>query len=341
MIVRPVKTTDLSELMKITQEGAKGMTTLPRDEEQWLRLIDHSKQSFASLPTPEKNASLSFLMVLEEADGQISGTSAIYTPMGYDRPFYNYKITSATNVSPEHDIRVETNLLQLANDYNGAAEVGTLILRTQFRGGGRGRLLALARYMLIGAFMDAFPEQIIAEIRGWRDPVTDSTPFWDAVGKRFFTMPFDDADILSGRDFRFIADLMPRIPIYTALLPDEAQQSIGQPHIDARPAYEMLLKQGFRFNNSVDIFDAGPCLEVYKGDITTVRRTIESTLNKPLVDASEQKPTSIVSNVNADSFTVAYGYDSKQEGVQTDPQFLVHAKVQVGDTVNSSPLGSR
>ena len=54
-------------------------------------------------------------------------------------------------------------------------------------------------------------------------------------------------------------------------LPDEARSVIARPHPDAEPALAMLKAQGFRYNDVVDIFDAGPTVEAFIDHIDTVR----------------------------------------------------------------------
>ena len=55
----------------------------------------------------------------------------------------------------------------------------------------------------------------------------------------------------------FIAELMPKHSIYIHLLPESAQQVIGEVHQNTAPAKRMLENEGFRYENYVDIFDAG------------------------------------------------------------------------------------
>jgi arginine N-succinyltransferase len=113
----------------------------------------------------------------------------------------------------------------------------------------------------------------MAEIRGWPD-TEGRSPFWDAVGSKFFQMDYRIADERSARDHRFIADLMPRYPIYASLLPEEARRVIARPHPDAEPALALLKSQGFHFNNVIDIFDAGPAVEAFTDHIDIVRSAI-------------------------------------------------------------------
>ena len=84
-------------------------------------------------------------------------------------------------------------------------------------------------------------------------------------------MTYAEADRLTlATDKQFIADLMPRNPIYVKLLSSEAQEAIGKPHPSTVPAMNILLKEGFRYNKYIDIFDAGPTLEVPLAKIKTV-----------------------------------------------------------------------
>jgi len=70
---------------------------------------------------------------------------------------------------------------------------------------------------------------------------------------------------------QFIADLMPKYPLYVPLLPPEAQAVIGKVHEATAPAQRLLEREGFRYEGYVDIFDAGPTLQVPLSDIRTVR----------------------------------------------------------------------
>ena len=268
MFVRPVKESDINDLMRLSQIGVKGMTTLPKSLDDWEQRIQKSIQTFAQLPNPVEDDGC-YLMVLEK-DGSVIGTTAIYTPIGITRPFYNYRVSNYTHISPELNIRITGKMLHLVNDNDGVAEVGTLLMQPMKRGQGAGRLAANARYLLIAAYLDAFPETIMAELRGYRNPITDVSPFWEAVGRHFFNLPFDLADEFSAKDYRFIADLMPKVPIYTKLLPIDAQNSLGKVHNDAIPAEKMLYERGFRYIGLIDIFDGGPCMDAYRKHIDII-----------------------------------------------------------------------
>jgi arginine N-succinyltransferase len=87
-------------------------------------------------------------------------------------------------------------------------------------------------------------------------------------------MEYSRADYLTGTGQKsFIAELMPRHPVYVTLLPQAARDAIGAVHADTAPARAMLEQEGFRYEGYVDIFDAGPTLECTRENIDAVRRS--------------------------------------------------------------------
>ncbi|TNE60487.1 MAG: arginine N-succinyltransferase [Alphaproteobacteria bacterium] len=267
MRVRLVTIDDVDALVALACTVDGHMTTMPRDAAAMRERVQWSLDSVAKDVREPGNEM--YLFVLEEA-GEIVGLSAIFAAVGLDRPFYSYRVSRISKKAPEYDIQVSTDILHLVNDYGGAAELGTLFLRPDKRGGGRGRLLSYARLMFMACHPDRFPDRLFAEIRGATDE-TDGSPFWDAVGSRFFKLDYGVADRMSGRDYRFIADLMPTHPIYVDLLPDAAQAVIGKVNAGAEGAARLLRQQGLRYNGLVDIFDAGACLDARTEDIALIR----------------------------------------------------------------------
>jgi len=83
-------------------------------------------------------------------------------------------------------------------------------------------------------------------------------------GRHFFEVDFPTADALSFQNKKFIADLMPKHPIYIPLLPPEAQAVIGNVNDASRTALSILEREGFEFNGMVDIFEAGPVVQAHR-----------------------------------------------------------------------------
>jgi len=164
-------------------------------------------------------------------------------------------------------------MLNLSNHFEGFSEVATLYLDEAYRKHGNGKLLARARYLFMAQFRDRFPESVMADLRGYFD-VDGKSPFWDAVGSHFFEMDFDKADLYGAiNGNQFIADLMPKQPIYVNMLPAAAQEVIGRPNDVGKPAMRMLEKEGFRWNGHVDIFDAAPSVDTKIDDIVSIKNS--------------------------------------------------------------------
>ena len=116
------------------------------------------------------------------------------------------------------NVRKDVRTLTLVEEHNGPCEIGSLFLHPDYRRDGNGRLLSLSRFLFMAEHRQRFEPQVIAEMRGVIDDQGRS-PFWDAVGKHFFEIDFPKADYLSMVNKKFIADLMPRHPLYVPLLP--------------------------------------------------------------------------------------------------------------------------
>lgn len=303
-IVRPATRNDLDQLEGMISRVDPGMLTMPSSREAMAARIERSLNAFARSSSAPQNEC--YFLVMEE-EGELLGTASIFTNLGVERPFYSYRISRDSKVSPELGVKVELDLLFLVNDYHGDSELGTLFIERKARGGGRGRLLSFARLMLIAADPIRFGPKAMAEIRGFTD-LQGRSPFWDAVGSKFFEMEYRKADALSARDHRFIADLMPRYPIYTSLLADEARAVIARPHPDAEPAFAMLMAQGFRYNDVVDIFDAGPTVEAFIDHVDTVRESIRIAAADFI--KGPRPAAGLAANFNLDRFAVTQFVDS-------------------------------
>ncbi len=267
-VIRPVRREDFDDILALAKQAGGGMTNLPPEPSALRARIDAAVASFeagASVPGGEV-----YLCALE-VDGKLLGTTALFSAIGLDSGFVNYKVNWTFHASQQLGKRIKRRLLVPTHDFTGAAEVGSLFLSPDVRGGGFGKLLARSRYLFIAQNSEIIADPVCAELRGWRAP-DGSQPFWDALGRHFFDMDFEEADVHnSAKGNQFIADLMPRISIYVVLLPESAKACIGRPHDGARPALEMLKREGFEFKDYIDIFDGGPLVSAKKEKIKTIR----------------------------------------------------------------------
>lgn len=268
--MRPIRETDFEAVHALAEKSGGGMTNLPSDRAALRARIYHAVESFGKdAKTPGGEV---YTIVLEK-DGAVLGLSAVFSAIGLQSGFVNYRINREFYSSAELGKRIVRRVLIPTHDFTGASEVGSLFLSPDARGGGFGKLLSRARYMFIAQRPEAIAERVCAELRGWRAP-DGGQPFWNAVGRHFFEMDFEEADAHnSAHGNQFIEDMMPRYPIYAALLPEDARACLGRPHDNALPAYKMLLAEGFAYNGYIDIFDGGPLVDTKISNIRTIRES--------------------------------------------------------------------
>ena len=268
--VRAARASDVGALLDLARLTGGGFTNLPADEKSLAERLAWSDASFArSDDTPDDE--LYILLLEQTSTGRIGGCGMVFSRIGAKWPFYSYKLATLSQTSRELGRTFALPFLSLVSDHDGASEVGGLFLHPDLRTGGLGRLLARARYLFIAQHRARFGDKMLAELRGVLDDDGNS-PFWDALGRQFFGMAFPEADRFNAvHGSQFIADLMPRHPIYTALLAKSAQDVIGQPHPKGRGALAMLEAEGFAYDNYVDIFDGGPTVTARTDQLRTIR----------------------------------------------------------------------
>ncbi|MBR7887553.1 arginine N-succinyltransferase [Marinomonas sp. A79] len=272
-LVRPVDFADLPALERLAQQAGIGITNFPANRERLNDKIASSRRSFQADVVQPGDESYLFVLV-DTSNNDIVGCCGIDAMVGVDTPFYSYRIDEVVHASPQLQIHNRIPALFLCHDYSGTSRLIALVVDKAHQNPIAMSLLSRARLLFIARYPERFTKRLFAELRGDSDKQGYSA-FWNALGKHFFSMDFKKADYLSGvSNKNFIAELMPRYPIYVPTLPEEAQDTIGVIHDDSGPSADILLNEGFEFRGYVDIFDAGPSIEA-KTDIlnTIVRQT--------------------------------------------------------------------
>ena len=268
--VRPASNDDFPAIYEMAKLTGGGFTNLPPDKPALVDKLIRSEHAFAK--QEEEPGSDLYVMVLENVEtGQIRGTCQIFGQVGTESPFYSYRISTLTQTSQALGKTFRAEMLSLVTDFEGSSEVGGLFLHPEARAGGLGLLLARSRYLFIRQHRKRFGERLLAELRGVIDEAGGS-PFWDSIAGLFFGMNFQEADEFNARHgTQFIADLMPKAPIYTAMLADSARAVMGVPHPSGRAAMKMLEREGFTYDCYIDIFDGGPTMSARTDSVRTVR----------------------------------------------------------------------
>lgn len=319
--------------MAMSQAVGKGMTSMPADEAAWREKIAASRRSFSEKGAHD--AVGTYFMVLEDTEaGKVVGTTALYTGIGLNRPFYSYKLSTLVSSSSCLETTRKTEVLSMVNDYTGATEVGSLFLLPEARRPGIGQLLSRCRYLTLADFPEHFGDTVMAELRGWQDEKGRS-PLWDYLGSKFFGIEFQDAVTTAAlKGTQFISDLMPKYPIYVDLLPDEARAVIGKPHESSAPALHMLKKEGFRFTGYVDLFDGGPSVQVGREEIRTVRESVSGQIRID-TSVSEGDDQFMLSNGCIDNYrmTLAPARIAEDGTLLISAETAKALQLQVGATV--------
>ena len=304
--LRSATPADLEPLYQMAKLTGGGFTNLPPDRKSLGGKLDRAAAAFAREDGGLANEV--FVLVLENVEtGEVRGTCQLFTQVGQQWPFYSYRLTTLTQHSQELDRTVRAELLSLVTDLEGSSEVGGLFLHPSERAGGLGMLLARSRYLFIAMHRQRFADRILAELRGIIDE-RGGSPFWDGVAGRFFGMSFQDADYFNAiNGNQFIADLMPKHPVYIAMLGDDARSAIGVPHPSGRAAMRMLEAEGFAYEGYLDIFDGGPTMTARTDKVQSIAGARQAQLAS--IDASDGENALLASGQMA-GFRCCYGLRS-------------------------------
>jgi arginine N-succinyltransferase len=272
IIIRPIQTSDYDSLHRIAIESGHGFTSLPINEGLLKQRISHSELSFNKEVSQAGDEG--YLFVMEDTEtGEVVGTSGIEAAVGLEDAFYHYHLGKVVHNSRELGIYNTVETLSLCNDYTGTSEICTLFLGENYRKNKNGRFLSRCRFLFMAEHQERFAETVIAEMRGISDD-EGSSPFWQWLEEHFFSMDFPTADYLTGIGKKvFIAELMPKHPIYVSLLSKEAQKVINEVHPKTLPALRLLEAEGFARRGYVDIFDGGPTVEAQTATVKTIRNS--------------------------------------------------------------------
>ena len=337
MIVRPVRSADLSALIDLARSTGTGLTTLPANEQRLSHRVGWAEKTFLG---EAERADADYLFVMEDDDGKVVGISAVAGAVGLREPWYNYRVGLTVSASQELKIHREIPTLFLANDLTGNSELCSLFLHAGYRTGLNGRLLSKARFLFMAEFRELFGNKVIAEMRGMSDENGRSS-FWESLGRHFFKMEFSQADYLTGVGNKaFIAELMPKFPLYTCFLSEEARSVIGRVHPDTEPALAMLKGEGFSYQGYVDIFDAGPAIEVETDKIRAVRdsQTLVLAVGTPGEDAI---PYLIHNRKRQDCRIAAAPARVASGTLVVDPLTAKRLQMSAGSQVRAVPLSAK
>jgi arginine N-succinyltransferase len=276
LFVRPGRLSDLDALEKMARAARPVLHSLPHDRQALEARVALSEDSFrADVDFPGEEF---YLFVLEDsATGELLGTSSIVASAGYAAPFYAFRNDALIHASRELHVSRKIHALTMSHELTGKSRLAGFYLDPSVLDGLHARaetlppqaaaaaahLLSRARMMYVAANRRRFTSEVFSLLLGVTDDAGVS-PFWEAVGRRFFGRDFPEIEKISGgRSATFIAEVMPSYPLYVPLLPEAAQRVLGEPNAKSLLAYDIHLEEGFEPDRFVDIFDAGPVLTAH------------------------------------------------------------------------------
>ena len=328
--IRASRTSDLDSLYELAKMTGGGFTNLPPDRDALSARLARSAASFGKVE--DTTGDDLYLLMLENVEtGQVRGTAQIFSRIGQHWPFYSYRTGVLSQASQELGRTFRAEMLTLTTDLEGCSEVGGLFLHPHERAGGLGQLLARSRYLFIRQHRRRFGERVIAELRGVIDEAGGS-PFWDGLAGKFFGMSFQEADQFNAvHGNQFIADLMPKHPIYTAMLPESARAVMGMPHPTGRAAMRMLEAEGFAHEGYIDIFDGGPTMAASTDRIRTVREAKDGPVVATALSGGSR---ALISKGRLHDFIAVQGtVEERGDGVAIDPASAGLIGASEGDEV--------
>lgn len=272
LVMRPAQVADLQQVQRLAADSPVGVTSLPDDAERLKEKILASEASFAA--EVSYNGEESYFFVLEDTQsGRLVGCSAIVASAGFSEPFYSFRNETFVHASRELKIHNKIHVLSLCHDLTGNSLLTSFYVERDLVNTPIAELNSRGRLLFMASHPERFADAVVTEIVGYSDEHGES-PFWNAVGRNFFDLNYSEAEKLSGLKSRtFLAELMPHYPIYVPLLPDEAQEAMGQVHPRAQITFDILMREGFETDNYIDIFDGGPTLHARTSGIRSIAQS--------------------------------------------------------------------
>ncbi|WP_233863613.1 arginine/ornithine succinyltransferase subunit alpha [Paraburkholderia adhaesiva] len=342
LFVRPARLADLDAIAHMARTAQPVLHSLPHDRAALEARIALSEDSFrAEVDFPGEEF---YLFVLEDSStGRLVGTSSLVASAGYAEPFYAFRNDALIHASRELHVNRKIHALQMSHELTGKSRLAGFYIDPSLRGDAAAHLISRARMMYVAMNRRRFTSEVFTLLLGVTDEAGVS-PFWEAVGRKFFGRDFKDIEMASGgRSRTFIAEVMPAYPIYVPLLPEAAQRVLGEPDASALLAYEIHLEEGFEPDRYVDIFDAGPVLTAQVDRTTSVMEN-ESRTVREAASAAPGASYMVASQRDGEFRCVlaAQAPRPEQHRARADAPLDANARaaldVQDGDLVRVAPL---
>ena len=269
-LIRDGQKSDLPGLRKLA--SLLDTVNLPDDEKELSSILEKSARSFdGRIRDPFERE---YLFVMEDARSEkLVGTSLIIAQHGTrDAPHIFFDVYEKEHYSHSVDRHFRHRVLSIGYNFDGPTEIGGLVVDPQFRGQGKpGKQLSYVRFLYIAMHRPRFRDRILVELLP-RLEEDGRSPLWEALGRKFTGLSYQDADRLSRENKEFIQQLFPPGEIYATIFSQKIQDAIGEVGPESGGAKGMLTRIGFRYDERIDPFDGGPHYSAPSELIEPIRR---------------------------------------------------------------------
>ena len=291
-LIRDVQRPDLPGLKKLASE--LDTVNLPNDERELGSIADKSARSFDG--RIREPFAREYLFVMEDlAKGRVVGSSLIIAQHGTrDAPHIFFDVYEKEHYSSSVDKHFRHRVLSIGYNFDGPTEIGGLVVDPQYRGQGKpGKQLSYVRFLYVAMHRPRFRDRILVELLP-RLEEDGRSPLWEALGRKFTGLSYQEADRLSRENKEFIQQLFPPGEIYATIFSQKIQDAIGEVGPESSGARNMLTRIGFRYDERIDPFDGGPHYSAPTELIEPIRRFRRARLSKArLAEGTEASPPDI------------------------------------------------
>jgi arginine N-succinyltransferase len=338
-LLRDAQKSDMKGLKSLAAE--LNSVNLPNDERALEEIVDRSVKSFSG--KVREPLEREYLFVLEEPGRKrLLGTSMIIAQHGtHEAPHIYFDVSIREHYSSTIDRHFKHQVLSIGYNFEGPTEIGGLIVHPRDRRGEQkpGKQLSFVRFLFIAMHRSRFRDTVLAELLPPLLPNGKSL-LWEACGKRFTGLTYQEADKISRQNKEFIQQLFPAGDIYASVFPPRVQKLVGQVGPETEGVKRMLEKVGFKYVDRIDPFDGGPHFEAKVRDISLVRNYRRTKVaDEPLEGEDVEKLVAATKTRGRNRFRCVRTQariDSDHVHLPTQARELL--EVEAGDTVHLIPF---
>lgn len=336
-IIRGAELNDVDQVLGLAEQFS--LLNLPADKRVLWKKIERSVESFAGERAKEE---AEYLFLVEDREtGIVVASSLIIAKHGTEQhPHFYFDVIKRDHYSKDLGLGFIHQVLRLGIETNGPSEIGGLLVDKAYRRRPEkiGRQASLVRFQYMGIYPDRFENDVLCE---FAPPLTDEgrSEFWEALGRRFTGLPYQEADMISQENKEFIQTLFPSGDIYLSLLDAKARLVVGRVSPETKGAQYMLQRLGFRYRDQVDPFDGGPHYGARLREMSLVKNTRSFVVSKFTKGIDFNKQGFVGMERDGRYRSIYVNFALQEENVLLPEKSFALLGVEAGESLWVSPYG--